>query len=81
APLSRFGNMGAAGGVVELACSVLALHHGRLPGTLNHENPDPACPITVHTGPPRPVTRPYAIKIAYTDLGQCAVLVIRRWED
>src|SRR5207253_1106844 len=81
APLSRFGNMGAAAGVVELGCSVLALKHGRLPGTLNHDHPDPACPIVVHTGAPRPVTKPYAVKIAYTDLGQCAALVIKRWEE
>lgn len=81
APLSRFGDMGAASGVVELACSVLALAHGQLPGTLNHEIPDPACPIAVHTGEPRQLTRPYAVKVAFTDLGQCAVLVVKRWEE
>jgi 3-oxoacyl-[acyl-carrier-protein] synthase II len=80
APLSRFGNAGAAAGVVELACSLLALKHGELPGTLNHENPDPACPIAVHTGDPRRVTRPFAVKVAYTDLGQCAALVVRQWD-
>ena len=41
APLSRFGNMGAASGLTELACSVLALKHGELPGTLNHQTPAP----------------------------------------
>ncbi|MDB5307671.1 MAG: fabF 2 [Gemmataceae bacterium] len=81
APLSRFGNMGAAAGVVETLCSVLALRHGELPGTLNHDHPAPACPITVHTGAPRRVTKPYAVKVAATDLGQCAAAVIRRWDD
>ena len=81
APLNRFGNMGAGSGVAELACSVLALQHGLLPGTLNHDNPDPACPIRVHTGAPRPVTKPYAVKISFTDLGQCAVVVVKRWEE
>ena len=80
APLSRFGNLGAAAGAMELACSVLALHHGKLPGTLNHDNPDPACPVAVHTGAPRPVTKPYAVKVSHTDLGQCAVAVLRRWD-
>ncbi|VTR92180.1 3-oxoacyl-acp synthase : 3-oxoacyl-(Acyl carrier protein) synthase OS=Planctomyces maris DSM 8797 GN=PM8797T_28459 PE=3 SV=1: ketoacyl-synt: Ketoacyl-synt_C [Gemmata massiliana] len=80
APLSRFGNMGAASGTMELACSVLALQHGVLPGTLNHTVPDDDCPITVHTGAPRPVTKPYAIKITVTDLGQCGAVVIKRWE-
>jgi 3-oxoacyl-[acyl-carrier-protein] synthase II len=81
APTSYFGSTGAAAGVVELAASVLALHHGQLPGTLNHEHPDPACPVAVHAGAPRPVAKPYAIKVGYTDLGQCAAMVIRRWED
>lgn len=80
APLSRFGNMGAASGLSELACSVLALKHGQLPGTLNHEQPDPECPIAVHTGAPRPVSRPYALKVSYTNLGQCAAAVVKRWE-
>ncbi|WP_439629327.1 beta-ketoacyl-[acyl-carrier-protein] synthase family protein [Gemmata sp.] len=81
APLSRFGNMGAASGLSELACSVLALKHGQLPGTLNHANPDPACPVAVHTGAPRPVTKSYALKLSYTDLGQSSVVVIRKWVD
>lgn len=81
APLSRFGNMGAAAGVVELACSVLALQHGQLPGTVNHQTPFTGCPITVHTGELRKLTKPFAVKVAYTDLGQCAAVVVRRWDE
>lgn len=80
APSSYFGSTGAAAGVVELTASVLALQNGQLPGTLNHDNPDPACPIAVHTGAPRPVTKRYAVKVGYTDLGQCAAMVVRKWE-
>ncbi|AMV30426.1 3-oxoacyl-[acyl-carrier-protein] synthase 2 [Gemmata sp. SH-PL17] len=80
APLSRFGNLGAASGLMELACSVLALRHGLLPGTLNHEKPAADCPIAVHAGAPRPVAKPYAVKVSYTDLGQCAVAVVKKWE-
>jgi 3-oxoacyl-[acyl-carrier-protein] synthase II len=81
APLSRFGNLGAASGLMELAGSVFALGHGLLPGTLNHVTPDPDCPIAVHTGAPRPVTKPYAVKVSYTALGQCSAAVIRRWDS
>jgi 3-oxoacyl-[acyl-carrier-protein] synthase II len=81
APLSRFGNMGGASGIVELLCSVLALQHGELPGTLNHEHAYPGCPIAVHAGAPRKVTKPYAVKTSYTDLGQCAVAVVKKWEE
>lgn len=80
APSSFIGSTGAAAGVVELAMSVLAMNRGQLPGTLNHENPDPACPISVHTGAPRPVTKPCVVKVSYTDLGQCAAMVVRKWE-
>lgn len=79
APLSRFGNLGAGSALMELACSVLALQHGQLPGTLNHANPDPACPVAVHTGPPRPVTKPHAVKLSYTELGQCSAVVVKKW--
>lgn len=81
APLSRFGNMGAASGVVELLCSLLALQHGELPGTLNHDHPAADCPIAVHTGDPRKVTKPYVVKVSSTDLGQCGAVVVRKWEE
>jgi 3-oxoacyl-[acyl-carrier-protein] synthase II len=80
-PLSRFGNLGAGSSLMELACSVLALQHGQLPATINHANPDPACPVAVHTGTPRPIARPYAVKLSYTDLGQCAAVVVRKWSE
>ena len=51
-----------------------------VPATLNYEEPDPACPVTVAAGAPRPVTKPYALKLAFTEMGQCAAVVIRKWE-
>jgi 3-oxoacyl-[acyl-carrier-protein] synthase II len=79
APLSRFGNLGAASALMELACSVLALYHGQLPGTLNHEKPAADCPVAVHAGAPKTVTKPYVVKVTYTDLGQCAAAVVKKW--
>jgi len=77
---SAMGNIGAGGGIGELVVSLLALKHGQLPGTLNHEEADPACPVSVHVGAPRPVTKPHAVKIGFTQMGQCAAVVVRRWE-
>lgn len=74
----QIGASGAASGLVELAASVLALQHGQLPGTVNFRKADPACPVPVHVGEPRRVTKPYAVKVSYTDMGQVAVAVIRR---
>jgi 3-oxoacyl-[acyl-carrier-protein] synthase II len=77
---SALGHMGPAGGGAELAASVLALRDGVVPPTLNYEQPDPACPVHVVAGEPRPVARPYALKVSFTDLGQCAAAVVKRWE-
>jgi 3-oxoacyl-[acyl-carrier-protein] synthase II len=76
---SYFGNLGAGGGLVELSASLLALRDGPLPPTLNYEEPDPACPVEVVRGP-RPVVRAYFLKLGFTDMGQCAAVVCRRWE-
>jgi len=74
------GYLGAASGPVELAFALMAMRHGQLPPTLNCDHPDPACPIRVHHAGMRPVTKPYFLKLGYTDLGQCAALVVRRWD-
>lgn len=76
---SYLGNMGAGAGMTELALSVLGLHHGQMPPTLNHETPDPRCPITVQAGKTRPVTRPYVLKLSFNQLGQVAAAVLRKW--
>lgn len=78
---SYTGFLGAGGSAVELAADLLALRDGRVPPTLNYEAPDPACPVAVLAGEARPFAKPYALKVAYTDLGQCAAAVIRRWEE
>ncbi len=47
---SYIGNLGAAGGMVELIASLMAMQHGRLFPILNFETPDPACPIRAAQG-------------------------------
>jgi 3-oxoacyl-[acyl-carrier-protein] synthase II len=76
---SYFGNIGTGAGPVELAASLLSMREGILPATLNQEQPDPACPIHV-VREPRQVRRPYILKISCTERGQCAALVVRRWD-
>jgi len=80
APKSYFGSLVSASGLVELVASLLALRHGTVPATLNCDDPDPACPVAV-IREPRPVAKPYALKLSLTDLGQCAAVVVRKWED
>jgi 3-oxoacyl-[acyl-carrier-protein] synthase II len=77
---SYLGSLGAAAGPVELAASLLALQDGMLPATLNHEHPDPECPIAVNREL-RPVERLAALKINFTEMGQCGAVVIRQPEE
>ena len=75
----HIGGTGAASGLLELAASVLALKAGTLPATLNSGDTGPDCPVSVVTMP-RPVTKPCVLKISYTDMGQCAAVIVRRGE-
>jgi 3-oxoacyl-[acyl-carrier-protein] synthase II len=76
---SYFGNLSAGSGTVELAASLLALKHGVLPASLNYDQPDPVCPVAV-SREPRPLRKPYFVKLGFTDMGQCAAVVCRKWE-
>jgi 3-oxoacyl-[acyl-carrier-protein] synthase II len=75
---STIGSLGAGAGTTELAASLLAMKHGTLPPTLNYEVPDPRCPVHVPREP-RPISKPNFLKIGFTDMGQCAAVVCRKW--
>jgi 3-oxoacyl-[acyl-carrier-protein] synthase II len=79
APKSYFGNLGAGGSTTELAASVFALQHDVVPRTLNYEQPDPACPLAVIAREPKPVRTPFVLKVSFTQMGQCAAVVVRKW--
>jgi 3-oxoacyl-[acyl-carrier-protein] synthase II len=76
---SYMGNLGAGGSVTELAASVLSLRRGVIPPTLNYEEPDPDCPVRVAAGRAREVVKPCFVKTAFTEMGQCGAVVIRKW--
>lgn len=74
APKSYFGNLGAGGGAVELAVSLLTANMGEVPATLNHEQTDPACPIRV-AAEREPTTRRAFAKLNHTPTGQAVAVV------
>jgi 3-oxoacyl-[acyl-carrier-protein] synthase II len=76
---SYCGNIGAAGGVVEMIASLMALKHGSLFTALNHETPDPECPVTL---PRNGSTAPGAafINLSVTPQAQASGILIRRFE-
>ena len=78
APKSFFGNLGAGGGAVELAASVLACQTGSVPHTLNHRQTDSSCPVRVIGEQAKPMTQPAVVAINQSQTGQATAAVIVR---
>jgi 3-oxoacyl-[acyl-carrier-protein] synthase II len=76
----NIGSSGAAAGAVEVVGSILALSRRELPPTLNCDATDPGCPIHVHRDGVRPVAKPYAVTLNFTDKGQVGAAVLKRWD-
>jgi 3-oxoacyl-[acyl-carrier-protein] synthase II len=75
APKSFVGNIGAGGGAVELAFSVIGLDHGLVPPTLNYETPDPACPVNVVTEL-APFPSSVVAALSHRTTGQATALIV-----
>ncbi|MGA6828005.1 beta-ketoacyl-ACP synthase II [Nitrospira sp. NS4] len=71
--------LGAAGGI-EAVFSILALHHGILPPTINLENPDPACDLDYVPNKARAVPIKVALSNSFGFGGVNACLIFRRLE-
>jgi 3-oxoacyl-[acyl-carrier-protein] synthase II len=76
APKSYFGNLGAAGGAMEMAADLLALQTGKIPPTLNYRRPDPDCPVHVIRAEPLEGAPPVALKLSFSVLGQAASVLL-----
>ncbi|HTN77160.1 MAG TPA: beta-ketoacyl-[acyl-carrier-protein] synthase family protein, partial [Pirellulaceae bacterium] len=74
---SYFGNLGAAGGVVETIASVLALLNGKLFPILNYEEPAADCPIFAASNESSPGDS--FINVNVTPQGQASAIAVRRW--
>lgn len=74
---SYMGNLGAAGGLVELIASVLALRQDRLFPILNYETPDPRCPIHAVISCDEPAGDSF-LKASVTPQGQASAVLVRR---
>jgi 3-oxoacyl-[acyl-carrier-protein] synthase II len=69
--------LGAAGGI-EAVFSILALHHGILPPTINLETPDPACDLDYVPNKARPAAIQAALSNSFGFGGVNACLIFRR---
>ncbi|MFO0919746.1 MAG: beta-ketoacyl-[acyl-carrier-protein] synthase family protein [Planctomycetaceae bacterium] len=74
---SYFGHFDAGAGAVELAGSLLAMRHGRLPMTVNYRTPDPLCRLNIIRDEPVEMKNGIALSVNRTRMGQSAAAVIR----
>ncbi len=71
--------LGAAGGV-ESAITALALQRGRIPPTINMENPDPECDLDYVPNEARKVDLRYALNNSFGFGGTNACLLFKKYE-
>ena len=71
--------LGAAGGI-EAVYTVLALERGRLPPTINYEEPDPACDLDYVPNAARDSDATVALSNSFGFGGANACLAFRRWQ-
>jgi len=72
--------LGAAGGI-ESVFTVLAIHHQRLPPTINYHTPDPKCDLDYVPNQPRDATVECALTNGFGFGGTNASLVFRRFHE
>ncbi len=72
--------LGAAGGI-EAVFSILALHHGMLPPTINLDHPDPACDLDYVPNTARPVQAQVVLSNSFGFGGVNACLLFRRCDQ
>jgi 3-oxoacyl-[acyl-carrier-protein] synthase II len=76
---SQIGHLLGAGGGIESAFSILALHHGILPGTINYETPDPDCDLNYMVDGPKAVQVEYVLCNSFGFGGTNACVLYKRW--
>jgi 3-oxoacyl-[acyl-carrier-protein] synthase II len=72
--------LGAAG-AVEATFSILAVHHGVLPPTINYEDPDPDCDLDYIPNESREANVRVALSNSFGFGGHNATIVLRRFEE
>lgn len=75
---SMTGHLLGAAGAVEAIYSVLALHHGVLPPTINYETPDPDCDLDYVPNEPRQADIGVALSNSFGFGGTNACILLRK---
>lgn len=72
--------LGAAGGI-ETVFTALSLYHGIAPGTINLENPDPACDLDYVSSGSEKMDCEYAMCNSFGFGGTNASIILKKWRD
>jgi 3-oxoacyl-[acyl-carrier-protein] synthase II len=75
---SMIGHTLGAAGAIEAASTVLSIHHGVIPPTINYKTPDPECDLNIVANQAREVTLKAAISNSFGFGGQNGVLIFGR---
>ena len=75
------GHLVAACGAVEAIVTVLAVTRGRLPPTINLDNPDPECQLDHVVGGPREVRIRHGLTNAFGFGGSNGSLILSAWGE
>jgi 3-oxoacyl-[acyl-carrier-protein] synthase II len=78
---SMIGHLLAAAGAVECVATVMSIHTGKLPPTINYEEPDPECPLDYVTKGVESIDLDVALSNSFGFGGGNACLVLRRYES
>lgn len=78
---SMHGHTLGAAGAIEMAATVLGLHHRLLPPNANFNQPDPECDLDIIANQARPSDTEAAISNSFAFGGLNAVLAFKSWRD
>ncbi len=76
------GHNGAGSGAIDFAATVMAMHRNTIPPSINTANPDPASRFRFVQGDPQDARVRQALSLGHALAGgQCAALVIKKFEE
>ena len=78
---SMIGHLLAAAGSTEFASTVMSVHTGKLPPTINYEEPDPDCPLDYVTNGVESIDLKIAMSNSFGFGGGNACLIVKKYEN
>jgi len=78
---SMIGHLLAAAGAVEFVATVMSVYTGKLPPTINYEEPDPECPLDYVTKGVESIDLEVAMSNSFGFGGGNVCLIVRKYKD